>query len=327
MIKTVTSFIKKHSLINNKDKIIIGVSGGPDSVYLLILLDSLRKSLSLDLFVAHVNYSLRAVSDKDALFVRQLCKDFQVPYYEKKLKCTRLGNSLEQTARNIRFDYFLSLAKRLKANKIALGHNLDDQAETVLMRIIRGTGLYGLSAILPDRNFSNVRVIRPLLLIKKSQIISYLIKHKIKYRLDKTNNQELFFRNKIRNTLLPLLKEYNPRIEYALINLSNNASLDYELIDSFARISYKRLVKKKTANCLYFKTEDLINIHASLLRMIVRFAYQDLKGDLRRFDYRHFDEIEDLILLRPDNSIVHLPAKISVQKLKNNLKFCFKKAV
>ncbi|MDP8259568.1 MAG: tRNA lysidine(34) synthetase TilS [Candidatus Gygaella obscura] len=324
MKKSVINFIEKNCLLNRSDKIIIGVSGGPDSVYLLLLLNWLRKKLSLNLFVAHVDYRLRKTSGKDALFVRDLSKSLDISFYQKKVSLNNVGDSLEQAARKIRFDYFLSLAKKLKANKIALAHNLDDQAETVLMRMIRGTGLYGLSAMIPKRAFGSVTIIRPLLAVKKNKLIKYLDSKKIKYRIDKTNKKDIYLRNKIRNKFLPLLKTYNPRIEYALVNLANNASLDYELIDSFARITYKRLLKNKTDKRVVFKIEELRNIHPSLLRLVIRFSYQDLKGDLRRFDFRHFSEVKDLIFSRPDKSIVHLPADISVQKMQDRLYFKLK---
>ena len=209
MLKKVKETIKKYGLIAPGDAILIGVSGGPDSVVLLCILNNLKKELKLKLHVAHLDHMLRTDSASDAEFVRKLCQRFKLPFTLGKINVKAQANkgSLEESARNIRLDFLFKTAKAIKAKKIALGHNFDDQSETVLMRICRGTGLYGLCGILPIREISGFRIIRPLLEIRRAQIESYLKAKGIKPRRDSSNSSDLYLRNKIRNRLMPLLEK------------------------------------------------------------------------------------------------------------------------
>jgi tRNA(Ile)-lysidine synthase len=324
MIKSVTETITKYKLLTNKDKLIVGVSGGPDSICLLHHLNSLKNKYKLNIAVAHLDHGIRATSYNDLEFVKRVCEKLHVSFYSKQIKLKEIsqGASLEQEARNARLTYFFSLAKKLRINKLALGHNLDDQAETILMRIIRGSGLYGLSGILPERRFKNLTVIRPLIETKRTEIKRYLKKNKLNFVIDVTNKKDLFLRNRVRNRLLPLLAKYNPRIKESLSNLSQNASLDYEFLENialkyFKRLRLKTISQKKTS----FDLKKIAKLHPALIRLLVRLAYKNCKGDLRRLEYRHFKEIEDLIFNRPIKSIVNLPAKVSA--IKTNKKIIF----
>ncbi|MCX5710037.1 MAG: tRNA lysidine(34) synthetase TilS, partial [Candidatus Omnitrophica bacterium] len=231
MLKKVKYTNDKFRLLKKNDRILVGVSGGPDSTALLYALRSLGKQLDLKLFVAHLDHGLRKDSAQDARFVRDLAFKLKLPLISGRVRVKKSG-SLEESARKARFDFLLKTAKKFKADKIALGHNLDDQAETVLMRILRGTGLSGLSAILPKRVISGCEVIRPLIEVKRREIEAYLERNKIIPRRDPTNAQDIFLRNKIRNRLLPLLeKDYNANIKSILANLAESSGADYEYLD------------------------------------------------------------------------------------------------
>lgn len=309
--------LKKYKLINKNDKIVIGVSGGPDSVALLYLLNSLKKELKINLHIAHLDHGLRKDSFKDREFVCGLAEKLRLPITASQINIKQLARygSLEEIARNARLGFLFKVAKDIKANKIALGHNLDDQSETVLMRILRGAGLYGLSGILPKRNISGYIMIRPLIEIRRPDIEAYLKRKKIKPRRDTSNLEDIYFRNKIRNKLLPLLeKEYNKNIKEVFSSLAQSAGADYDYLIERAQRLLKGSDKK-------ISLKKISKLHPSILRLILRLMITNIKGDTRRIEFRHIKEIEDLIFSRPVNSVVDLPQGISVIKKKRTL--CF----
>jgi len=321
ILSTVKSTIKKFDLLKINDKILIGVSGGADSTTLLLILAALKKDLNLSLHIAHLDHMLRKDSYKDAGFVAKLAGNLGIPLTVKKLDIKKLNNkaSLEETARNARLEFFFETAKTIQANKIALGHNFDDQSETVLMRILRGTGLYGLAGILPKRELKGFKIIRPLIEVKRKEIEAYLSRKKIIPRTDKSNFQDIYYRNKLRNKLLPLLqKEYNRNIKEVLNNLAESAGYDYDFLEGLA--------KKEAKDCAKLNLTKLSRMHPSLRRLTLRSAIARLKGDTRTINFQHLREIEDLIINRPTGSIVDLPKQISVIKNAKFLNFYIRKS-
>ncbi|MFH0935976.1 MAG: tRNA lysidine(34) synthetase TilS [Candidatus Omnitrophota bacterium] len=309
--------IKKYRLINKGDKIVVGVSGGPDSTALLYLLNDLKEEFGLKLYVAHLDHMLRQSSFRDAEFVKKIADKLQLPSRISRLniKAQAEKGSLEEIARNARLGFFFKLAKESGAKKIALGHTVDDQAETVLMRILRGTGLYGLSGILPKRNISGYEVIRPLIEIKRSQIDVFLKKRKISPRIDGSNLKDIYFRNKIRNRLLPLLEAgYSRNIKELLTNMAQSAGFDYDYLSRAADRSMRRIKSR-------ISLDKLKKLHPALQRIIIRKMIAAVAGNTRRITFRHMREIEDLVLNRPLNSIVDLPGGISAIKRKKYLSF------
>jgi len=301
--------IKKYGLLKKKDKLILGISGGPDSIFMLYQFLSIKKEYSLKLICAHFNHGLRKEADTEAEFVKRLCEKLKIKLIsEKKIVGDFFkGNSLEQTARNLRFDFFLKCARQLKVKNVALAHHRDDLAETVLMRLIRGTGLNGLRGFLPRSKFKRITIIRPVIDLSKQEIISWLKDKKIEYCVDQSNFEQKFFRNHIRITLLPLLKKLNPNIVNTLSNLSRNAALDYDFISSFAREQFFLIKKRAVTNKIYLDLNKLKMLHRSVFNNVIRFAVFELKGNVNNFDSRHLDEIYDLISNRPLNSVVDLP--------------------
>ena len=318
IIDRVKNTVTRYNLINKGDKIVVGVSGGSDSVALLYLLNSLRKELRISLCISHLDHKLIKDSYKDKEFVEGLAKELKLPIITAQINVKELARrgSPEEIARNARLGFFFKVAKDTKANKIALGHNLDDQAETVLMRILRGTGLYGLSGILPKRKISGYQIIRPLIETRRRDIEAYLKKKKIKVRLDVSNLEDIYFRNKIRNRLLPLLeKEYNKNIKELLSNMAQSLGYDYDYLTTVA----KRTMKQTKLNLNRLK-----KLHPAIKRLVLRMSIAKLKGDMRRLTFQHIREIEDLLLHRPVNSIVDLPKGVSVVKKKKYLSFYLK---
>lgn len=317
LIENVKNLINKSNLIEKNDKIVVGVSGGPDSVALLYILLGLSRQIRFTLHAAHLNHKLRKDSDKDAQFVRNLCGRLRVGLTVKEIDIKKINRkgSIEENSRNERLKFFIETAEAVKANKIALGHNLDDQAETVLMRLIRGSGLYGLSAILPKRKFNNFYIIRPLLQTKRKEIERFLKRRGITPCIDKTNLEDIYFRNKIRNRLLPLLeKEYNKNIKEILSNSAQIIGDDYDYL-----IRQAEKIIKHSRNS--FSLKKFLKLHPAMQRLVLRLIIAKLKQDTRRITYKHIQEIQDLAESRPNNSIVDLPKGISVIKRKANLYF------
>jgi tRNA(Ile)-lysidine synthase len=232
LIKKIQNTIFENSLFERDAKIVLGISGGPDSSALLDIFCKLKPKYNLELLVAHVNYNLRgADSKKDAAFVVGLAKKYNLPIITLDSR-VKEKNNLEEKLRDIRYAFFERIRKEHDFELIAVAHNLDDQAETVLMRLIRGSGMLGLSSM----QFKNDTLIRPLLDTTRKDIIAYLKDAKLSYRIDKTNAQSIFLRNKIRNKLLPYIeKEYNPKIKQILANTASTLSEDYLALEEVVK--------------------------------------------------------------------------------------------
>ena len=262
--------LKRYNLLKKKDKIILGVSGGPDSVFMLYQFARIKKNYKLSLVCAHFNHSLRKEADREEEFIENLCRNLGIKCISEKkdVKAFLKGDSLEQTARNLRFDFLLKCCRQTKIKKIALAHHKDDLIETVLMRVIKGAGLRGLRGFLPKTKFRSATVIRPLIDMQKKEVINWLKSNKASYCIDKSNFEEKFLRNRIRLKLLPELAELNPNIVDSLSNLARNASLDYEYIYSQALGEFLWLKRKETSNGLYLDLEGLKKCHRHYLIML-----------------------------------------------------------
>ncbi len=316
MLKTVKQSIKKYGLIKPGDRILLGVSGGPDSLVLALVLNALKEELGLKLQIAHLDHGLRKDSGQDAVFVRKFAGRLGIPVTIAKTKIRKINGkgSIEEISRNARLAFFFSLAKKIKADKIALGHNLDDNAETVLMRLIRGAGLYGLSAISPKREINGFCLIRPLIEVGRAEIEAFLKTKEIKPLRDKTNSEDIYFRNKIRNQLLPLLQKYNPLIKENLSRTARIVADDYDYLKQEAQSTAKKLGQR-------IDIKKFCKLHPAIQRMILRLNIKRLCNSTRRINFQHISEIEDLIFNRPENSVVDLPNGLAVVKKKNKIYF------
>jgi tRNA(Ile)-lysidine synthase len=321
-LEQVRKTVQRHQLFKAHSSLVIGVSGGPDSVALACLLCALQKEFGLKLHIAHLDHMLRKDSPKDCEFVRGLAARLRIPVTVghidvKALVKRQRHGSTEEVARNARLAFFSRVLKSQQADSVALGHTQDDQAETILMRIIRGAGLYGLAGILPVRTINGLRIIRPLIETERSQIEAYLRKRRIIPRRDSTNREDVYLRNRIRNRLLPTLeKQYNRNIKQVLCSMSEHVGSDYDFLHAQARKFQKSFAMK--IDLARFK-----KLHPAMQRMVLRLYIADLKGDTRRITFAHIKEIDDLVHNRPAYSIVDLPRGVSVKKTPASL--CFYK--
>jgi tRNA(Ile)-lysidine synthase len=289
LIKKIQIFAHRHNLWQKGDRIVVGISGGPDSVCLLDILHNLKKKKNFELCLAHVNYSLRGVdSKKDEILVRELAKEYALKIEVLDAKKISKNKINEDNLRNVRYDFFEKVRKENKFNLIAVAHNQDDQAETILMRLIRGSGLLGLSSIKPKNN----KIVRPLLDISRKEIVEYLRENKLNYRIDRTNSESNFLRNKFRNKLIPLLeKEYNPVLRETLAGAVSNIAEDYDFIFINSKKVFKQIDFDKANNTYFFEAKKFLKNHNALQKQVLRQIIFELKNNLFNIDNNHLEEI------------------------------------
>jgi tRNA(Ile)-lysidine synthase len=281
-----------------KARVIVAVSGGADSVCLLHVLRELRIGVT---GIAHVNHKLRGeASEEDERVVAAIARDMRLPFHITAAPC--VGGNLEQTARRARREFFDDLIRRGLADRIALGHTMDDQAETVLFRMLRGAGLAGLAGILP---VTAEGLIRPLLGVTRAEVETFLRERGICWREDASNREPRFARNRIRHGLLPSLKQdWNPRITETLAHL---ADLAYEEEHWWAaevgRIARNMLVVSSGA--VEIPTAELARLPRAVARRLIRRAIRQVKGNLRGVQFSH---IENLLELPETGGQAELPA-------------------
>jgi tRNA(Ile)-lysidine synthase len=251
----------------------------------LDILNGLKEKYELELHLAHVNYSLRGKdSDKDEDFVKELAQKYQLGLSVLVLEKLKKNEISEENLRNIRYDFFEKIRKEWGYDFIAVAHNRDDQVETFLMHLLRGAGLQGLSGM----KYKNDKIIRPLLGVSREEILEYLKKRKLKYRIDKTNKTNKFFRNKIRNKLVPYLENnFNPSIKETIFNSASSISEDLSLISD--------LSKKYSRGFRNLKASQIIKIHPSLQKRIILREIKNKKGDLKNIKAAHVEEILKII--------------------------------
>lgn len=246
----VLNTIKKYNMINKEDKIVIGVSGGPDSITLLNILNKIKEKLNIKIYVAHINHMIRKEADEETEYVKEFCKKIHVEFFYKKIdveeEAKKIKIGTEEAGRNIRYAFFEEVTKKTGANKIATAHNSNDNAETVLMNIIRGTSISGLKGIEAIRDN---KYIRPLIETSREKIEKYCKTENLNPRYDKTNKENIYTRNKIRNLLIPYLqKEFNPNILEGIKRLSNIATEEERFLNNIVKEEYRRLVINEENN-------------------------------------------------------------------------------
>ncbi|OGX12250.1 MAG: tRNA lysidine(34) synthetase TilS [Omnitrophica bacterium RIFOXYB12_FULL_50_7] len=234
-----------------RQKILVACSGGPDSVALFHLLRALITKYDWKLGLVHFNHQLRpSDAKKDERFVKALARKFKAPFYcgtgSVKHEAKRTKTSIEEAARKMRYDFFLQTAQAKKFQAIALAHTRDDQAETVLMRVLQGTGLRGLQGIREKFRTGRVTWVRPLLVFTKKELLQYLTEQKIFYRFDKSNDSSRFIRNRIRLELIPQLqRDFNPRVVEALSRIPAIVAGESALIEELEEKAWKKTFKKR----------------------------------------------------------------------------------
>jgi tRNA(Ile)-lysidine synthase len=272
------------SLLARGDRVLVGFSGGPDSTALLVALSHLKKELGIQVRAAHFDHRLRSreEAEGDAAFVRALCRKLRVPVEfgsgNVRARTRRKKESIEEAARAMRYRFLKRAAKRLGSTVVAVAHNRDDQAETVLMRMIRGAGLDGIAGMRPRARWPFGRgpsVVRPLLDVPRAEIERYCEELGVEPRRDPTNDLLVGTRNRIRGELLPLLRTFNPRIEDALARLADAASQDLEFVEEFQLEGWRQAASRDRGG-IAIDRRFLERLDAAITSRVIRRAASEL---------------------------------------------------
>jgi len=283
LLKKLQNISFRENLLGRGQKILVAVSGGPDSSCLLDILAKLRKKYDLRLGIAHVNYHLRGIeSDKDEKFVRGLAEKYALELFLMDSRIAPESN-IESKLRDIRYSFFEKIRSKNGFDSVAIAHSMDDQVETFLMRVIRGSGLNGLRAM----RFRNDHIIRPLLGTSREEIIGYLKENRLRYRTDKSNSETKFMRNKVRHKLIPYLeKNFNPGIRKTIFNAAQSISDDYALLSSIP----DAMNVADSAS-----VREILKLSPSAQKRFLRKMILDKKKDLKNIEASHIEEIAKVL--------------------------------
>ena len=319
----VLNTIKKYELIEKGNTIVIGVSGGPDSMTLLNLLNKLKNKLQFKIVVAHINHGLRKEADEETEYVKEFCKKESIPFYYKKENVEELAKTqkvgTEEAGRKLRYEFFEEVLKEVDAQKIATAHNANDNAETVLMNIIRGSGTSGLKGIEAKREN---KFIRPLIECTRNEIEEYCEKENLNPKQDNSNKENIYTRNKIRNILIPMLEdEFNPNIVNSINRMSEIATEENEYIQKQVEEAYNQIVIQEDIKKeeIQLDLKKFNSLETVIKNRLILYTISKLMGSSKNIEKIHIRDIINLCqnnignkYLTPNKSI-----KIMVNKGNN----------
>ena len=311
-------FIREHHLVLSQHKLLVAVSGGPDSVCLLHILVKLQEELDIRLHVAHLNHQLRgAEAEADAHYVSNLARRLGIPAtieqrdvkgYQKHKRI-----SLEEAAREVRYTFLAQVAKAIGASRVAVGHTMDDHIETILMHLVRGTGTRGLRGLQPRAEWqssgSSLTIIRPLLEVSREETASYCQERQLMPRIDASNLSLSPLRNRIRHQLLPLLKSYNPQVTEALLRTAGIAGDDLAFIDKEVAQLWDEIAQRQE-NTIILDKKRLLELPSALKRNLLRMSLEKLLGNVMDIEMRHIEEIMSA-LNKPAGKRLSLPGGLT----------------
>ncbi|MHB1355809.1 MAG: tRNA lysidine(34) synthetase TilS [Anaerolineae bacterium] len=328
LVEQALATIDTHHLFTEGGVVVVGVSGGSDSLCLLHLLRTLEKH-HLVLHAAHLNHGIRGdEADADAAYVGNLCQEWGIICSIERVDVPALARelhlSLEEAARKARYAFLYRTAQRTGATVVAVGHHADDQAETVLMHLLRGAGLAGLRGMRPlcwlceENSVSTeaeprctptipIRLVRPLLRVARAQIDEYCATHYLQPRLDRTNLDTTLFRNRLRHHLLPLLEEYNPNIRQILVHTADVVGADMELLDTLVTQTWNQVVEKESPQAVRYNLRALRALPIGLQRSVLRRGVGNLRHSLRDLSYLHLESALNVLNNGVTGKKVNLP--------------------
>ena len=306
--------IRERNLLNPGETVIAALSGGADSCALLDLLATLP-DFPLRLIAAHLNHGLRgAESDADEDFCRNMAERYGIRFESRQVnvaeRADRQGLNLEEAGRQARIDFFREIRVTFGARCVALGHHADDQAETVLMRLLRGSGMTGLAGMHYANDFDHIR---PLLAITRAEIEHHLTARNLPWREDASNRDTTFLRNRIRHELLPLLEQYNSAIRDRLAATAAIIDQDNNLLASLTKAEYDAQVFHENG-AVAFNAAALTHLHPALLNRVIRHAVSEVSGNLRNLSHRHITDIRALLADGLPNRFITLPGALRARR-------------
>lgn len=302
MNQKVLETIRKYNLIEDGDKIVLGVSGGPDSICMLDNLREVKEEqiIEFEIYVAHINHMIREEAIDDEKYVQEYCKKYNIECFVKRADVQKIASEkktgTEEAGRKMRYDFFEEVLQKTESNKIAIAHNKNDKIETIIMHLLRGSGLSGLKGIEPIRDN---KYIRPLLECERTEIEQYCEDKKLNPRIDKTNFENEYTRNKIRNIVIPYIKkEFNPNIIQTLSRLSDLAADESNYIELQTQKAFEKILIAKekeqiTLNLKEFNKQDKV-----IKNRLILYTTKELMGSTQGIEKIH---IEDIIKLCQNN--------------------------
>lgn len=317
LLQPVAEQIDKYHMVTPGETLVVGVSGGPDSMALLHILCRLRETLKIKLVVAHLNHCFRgAEADADARFVEDIARRLQLPAFveARDVPAYIEGRSIspQVAAREVRYNFLAEVAVKTGASRVVLGHHADDQAETILLHILRGTGASGLKGMLPVRDDF---YIRPLLAVRRRDIEEYCRRHNLPTRLDSSNMQTKYMRNRVRLELLPILEsKYNPNLVESLNRLGEICRDEDDYMEQQAAQIFCRARLSPGGNTLRLDMDRLATAPRALLRRVIRRAWAEICGDQAEISYRHIEQVLAIINGGGGYRQVNLPRGIIFKK-------------
>jgi len=322
VLRVVEHTLRTHSMIQFGDAVLVGVSGGPDSVALVHILRTVALKYGLKLAMAHLNHGLRQnASDSDQTFVTALAEKFQMPLHVEKQDVRHYQKSrhlsVEEAARQVRYRFYHRSASKYGYDKIALGHHADDNAEQVLMAMLRGSGPLGLAGIPPVRSD---HIIRPLINLRRRELLDYLAAHNLDYVEDSTNRDLRFLRNKIRSRLIPELQaKYNPKCVESLNRMAIILTAEEKWIDDHILPIFKEAVVLDKAGRLGLSLNRLKNEPIAAQRRLIRKALLQVKGNLRRITFAHTEAVLKLVQQGTAGDRLDLPGNMCARRDQDRL--------
>ena len=297
MEEKVLKTIKKYNLIENGDKIVLAVSGGPDSISMLSILNNIRvkKIIDFEITVAHINHMIRKEAKEDEEYVKNYCIKNKIDFYSKSIDVKKLANNnkvgTEEMGRIVRYQFFDEILEKTNSNKIAIAHNKNDKAETIIMNILRGSGITGLKGI----DVKNGKYIRPLIECERVEIENYCEKEKLNPRIDKTNFENTYTRNKIRNIVIPYIKkEFNPNIIETLNRLSEVVVDEENYIEKQISRIYQELLYLENEKEIILNLREF-NIQEKVIKSrIIIYTITRLFGTSKGIGKVHIEDIIEL---------------------------------
>ena len=296
----VLNTIKRYEQIKSGDTIVVGVSGGPDSICLLNVLKNLQHELKINIVVAHINHMIRKEADSETVFVQDFCEQRDIKCFVKKADVLQIAKEkklgTEEVGRKIRYDFFEEVKNIVGGNKIATAHNANDNAETVLMNFLRGSGSTGLKGIEPIRDN---KLIRPIIECTRQEIEQYCNEKGLNPKYDKTNQENIYTRNKIRNMLIPYIQEnFNPNIIETINRMSNLIATDEMYFKSIVKQSYKETFISRTEKEIILDLKKFNVLEKVIKSRLIIYTINELLGTTNGIEKIH---IEDVIKLCKNN--------------------------
>ncbi len=313
MVKNVAEYMKKHHMLENGDTVIAGISGGADSVCLLSVLSKLRETMNLTVIAAHVNHLFRETAKRDEEYVRNLCKDMDIPCYVRSMDVENLakeqGISFEEAGRKVRYSFFEELKEELDADKIAVAHNKGDCAETVLFNLFRGSSLKGLGGIRPVNGI----LIRPLLNVTRKEIEEYLIENKIIWQTDETNASTEYARNYIRHEILPLAEKMYEGAGERIAATASDLREAEDYLEYKTQEAYVKHCNLQDGG-IFISDKIVSEEHTTIISRILHRALTIIGGTAKDLGKVHVKELERLFELQ-SGRMISLPAGVVAYRI------------